>query len=56
MQSDQYLEGRIQDLEELLDLHFTPCWKKVWFVIQGWPLKRLVDRPQRRFWHRWTGW
>lgn len=55
MQSDQYLEGRIQDLEEQLDLLLTPWWKKVWFVIQGWPLKRVVDHPQWRPWHRWTG-
>ena len=48
MQRDQYLLGLIQDLQERLDLHETPMWRKVWFVIQGWSLKRLVDHPQWR--------
>lgn len=52
MQSDQYLEGRIQDLEELLDLLLTPWWKKVWFVVQGWPLKQVVGSPQWRPWRK----
>ena len=54
---DQYLEGRITQLEEEFDTFVkTPWWKRVWFFINGWPLSRLTDHPQWRPWHRWTGW
>ena len=54
---DQYLEGRIALLEEELDTFVkTPLWKRFWFCLNGWPTARLVDHPQWRPWHRWTGW
>lgn len=57
MESDQYLEGRIQQLEEEMDTFVkTHPLKRLWFFINGWPLNRLVDRPQWRPWHKWTGW
>lgn len=40
--------------DEELDTGFrTPLWKKALFVIDGWPLSRLADRPAWRPWHRW---
>lgn len=51
----QRLEERIHDLEEELDTFVkTAWWKKVWFVVDGWPLYHLIDHPQWRPWHRWT--
>jgi len=47
------LGARVHDLEQLQDLHESPWWHKLVWVIDGWPLHRLVDRPQWRPWRRW---
>ena len=53
----QDLEERLHDLEEEFDTFVkTPWWKRLLFSLNGWPLYRLVDHPQWRPWHRWTGW
>ena len=47
------LEARVRLLEDLVDVNASPLWKRVLFVIDGWPLNRVVDRPQWRPWRRW---
>jgi hypothetical protein len=47
------LAGRVRSLEKLADVNASPLWKRVLFVIDGWPLTRIVDRPQWRPWRRW---
>lgn len=41
---------RLQELEDTMD---TPMWKRAVFVLDGWPLFRVVERPQWRPWRRW---
>lgn len=49
--SDQFLEGRIKQLEEEMDTFVkTHPLKRLWFCFLGWPLRRIVDHPQRRPW------
>jgi hypothetical protein len=38
----------------MLDVWDSPWWKLVLFVIDGWPLRRVVERPQWRPWRRWV--
>lgn len=45
--------GRIRQVEKLLDVWDSPAWKLALFVIDGWPLRRVVARPQWRPWRRW---
>ena len=47
------LERRTRTIEELADVMDTPMWRRALFVIDGWPLFRVVDRPQWRPWRRW---
>jgi len=45
--------GRVRHLEKLEDVMNTPLRRKIIFVIDGWPLFRLVAHPQWRPWRRW---
>lgn len=47
------LQKRVRYLEKLEDIWNTPWWKIVLFVIDGWPLRRVVRQPQWRPWRRW---
>lgn len=48
-------QGRVRELEKLADVLDSPIWKLAVFVLDGWPLRRVVERPQWRPWHRfWT--
>lgn len=42
---------RLRDVEKQVDTLWTPPWKKLWFVIDGWPLYRVVPKRQWRPWH-----
>lgn len=44
---------RVRRLESLEDTMNTPLRRKIVFLIDGWPLFRVVDRPQWRPWRRW---
>jgi hypothetical protein len=44
---------RVRQLEKLVDVWDSPAWKLALFVIDGWPLRRVVQRPQWRPWRRW---
>ena len=45
--------GRIRYLEKLADTYLeTPWWKRLWFMIDGWPGHGLAARRQWRPWHR----
>lgn len=46
-------QGRVRALEKLVDLWDSPFWKLALFVLDGWPLRRVVKRPQWRPWRRW---
>lgn len=49
------LQRRVRILEKQMETFVTtPFWKKIWFVIDGWPLKRLTDKSQWRPWHSRT--
>ena len=45
--------ARVRHLEKLADTLDSPWWKLALFVIDGWPLRRVVDKPQWRPWRRW---
>jgi|KBSSwiStaDraftv2_1062776.scaffolds.fasta_scaffold111393_4 hypothetical protein len=47
------LERRIRLLEDLVDVNDSPLWKRILFVVDGWPLRRVVDKPRWRPWRRW---
>lgn len=49
----QELERRVRRMEDMYDTYDTPAWKRLLFVLDGWPLWRIVERPQRRPWRRW---
>jgi len=46
-------QGRVRAVEKLLDVWDSPWWKLALFVVDGWPLRRVVARPQWRPWRRW---
>ncbi len=46
-------QNRVRYLEKLADTIDSPWWKIILFVVDGWPLRRLVDKPQWRPWRRW---
>lgn len=51
----EHLSARISLLESEMDMvYHTPFWKRLWFWIDGWPLRRVVreDEQKRRPWHR----
>jgi len=47
------LGDRLRRVEKLADVMDTPLRRKILFMLDGWPLFRLVDRPQWRPWRRW---
>jgi hypothetical protein len=47
------LAGRTRQLEKIHDVWDTPWWRLVVFVVDGWPLRRVVKQPQWRPWRRW---
>lgn len=47
------LSARCRLLEKLAETHLeTPWWKRLLFVLDGWPLHGLAERPQWRPWRR----
>jgi hypothetical protein len=46
------LQNRVRCLEKIVETIWTPWWKKIWFVIDGWPLYRIVKKRQWRPWHK----
>lgn len=51
--NQRQLAGRVRALEKWADVLDSPWWKLAVFVIDGWPLRRVVERPQWRPWRRW---
>lgn len=52
------LGRRVSDLEAEMDMVFhTPAWKRLWFLLNGWPYHRVVEQHEQqwRMWHRWFG-
>lgn len=47
------LTVRVRRLEEWMDVIETPTFKRILFALDGWPLWRVVERPQWRPWRRW---
>lgn len=48
------LEKRVRYMEDLFDTYFdTPLWKRLLFVIDGWPMGGITNRPSQRPWRRW---
>lgn len=47
------LSRRVRRMEDMYDTYDTPAWKRLLFVIDGWPMWRIVERPQWRPWRRW---
>jgi hypothetical protein len=47
------LAGRVRYLEKLADIYESPGWKRLLFVLDGWPAHRVVSRPAWRPWRRW---
>ncbi len=44
---------QVRQLQKLEDTMNTPLWKRVVFMLDGWPLFRVVEHPQWRPWRRW---
>lgn len=47
------LENKVRQLEKLQDTMDAPLWKKFIFLVDGWPLFRVVEKPQWRPWRKW---
>lgn len=49
------LEKRMRYLEDLFDSWFdSPLWKRLVFIVDGWPMDRISNRPRPgRPWRRW---
>lgn len=48
------LQARVRYMEDLFDTYFdTPLWKRLLFVIDGWPMDGITNRPNKRPWRRW---
>jgi hypothetical protein len=48
------LTNRCRYLEELIDTFFdSPLWKRLLFMVDGWPADRIAGRPADRPWRRW---
>jgi hypothetical protein len=46
--------GRLRRLEKEMETFVcTPWWKRVVFLLDGWPTTRLAVHPQWRPWRRW---
>ncbi len=48
----QELYARVSKLEDETSILLTPPHRKLWFVLNGWALYRVVERPQWRPWRR----
>jgi len=42
----------LSDHDQRFDTLQTPWWKRVWFLIDGWPWYDLNGTQKRRPWHR----
>ena len=47
------LANRVTKLYQLWDVWLSPWWRVGLFVVDGWPLRSVVRRPQWRPWRRW---
>jgi len=47
------VEDRLRAVEKIHDVLDSPLWKIALFVLDGWPLRRVVKQPQWRPWRRW---
>jgi hypothetical protein len=49
------LEKRVRYHEDLFNTFFdTPLWKRIVFVVDGWPTTRITQEgPRWRPWRRW---
>ena len=45
------LELEVRALSKVVDTFYTPLWKKAWFLLDGWPLYRIVEKRAWRPWH-----
>lgn len=46
-------EARIRYMEDLFDTFFdSPIWKRTLFWWVGWPMDRITNRPNERWWRR----
>lgn len=50
------LERRVRAIEALHDVQESSWVKLTLFVLLGWPLRRVVARPQRRPWRQDWRW
>ena len=48
----QELERQVSDHAQRFDTLQTPWWKRVWFLIDGWPWYDLNGVRRHRPWHR----
>lgn len=46
------VERLVRDHAQRWDTLQTPWWKRLWFVIDGWPWYDLNGMQRRRPWHR----
>jgi len=46
------LERLVSDHEQRFDTLQTPWWRRVWFLIDGWPWYDLNGAQRPRPWHR----
>ena len=46
------LEREVRDHSQRFDTLQTPWWKRLWFLIDGWPWYDLNGSRHRRPWHR----
>jgi hypothetical protein len=50
----EQLQRRCRYLEELIDTFFdSPLWRRLLFVVDGWPADRIASRPADRPWRKW---
>ncbi len=45
-------QGRVRAIEKLHDVQESSWLKLLIFVVDGWPLRRVVDEPKPRPWRR----
>lgn len=44
------LEVDIRRANARIDVIWTPFWKRIWFLVDGWPWYSLADHPAPRPW------
>lgn len=51
------VEKRIGQAEDVLDLALTPPWRRLIYMLNGWPGWQAVQCYEQRWrpWHRWRG-